>query len=337
MKTEQKILISKCSATSFQFKGKELKCYYQRQNYFANKGVYQLVGSNSLGDKNNFILDDTFNNISFTYYGIDTIMPIFPYYQYFFISEEGDRIAFHYESENLNQDDFSPIYPSINDERALSDCHKVHFNLNGEDTNLIYCDITKDEIDYFDYYKKDVQLVYKYLCGTKKTTYTRVYKLDKSVSPLFRIQYLIIPEKSTISNYDRFILVSTVEGTSSFDESETFDVLLNVEKNGYNNTYLLECSTGLPIIGSNYKMYCFINSEKSISIGYDNIYLLPFSFPYRPYKIYQIIINDTIKGNTVDPTPDPTPDPGPEPEPKPSISYFLKLSISLIVSILFLF
>ena len=319
-----------CSTTSMPLKGKELKCYYQRQNYFANKGVYQLVGSNSLGDNNNFILDDSFNKISFTYYGIDTIMPIFPYYQYFFISEEGDRIAFYYESENLNQVDFSPIYPSVNDERALSNCHKVNFNLNGEDTNLIYCDITKDEIDYFDYYNNDDgELVYNYLCGLKVTTYTMVYKLNKDVSPLFRIQNLIIPGKSIITKYDKFILVSTVEGKSSFNEAETFDVLINIEKNGYNNTYLLECSTGIPQIGSNNRIVCFINTDKSISLGYDNIYLLPFSFPYRLHKIYQILINDTIKGITDDPTP--------EPEPKPSISYFLKLSIFLVVSILFLF
>ena len=187
-----------CSTTSIPFKGKELKCYYQRQNYFANKGVYQLVGYNSLGEKNNFILDDSFNKISFTYYGIDTIMPIFQYYQYFFISEEGSRIAFYYdESQNLNQEYFSPIYPSKYDEWALSDCHKVFFNLYGITTNLIYCDITKDEIDYFNYYKDDIQLFYKVLCGLKQTTFTRVYKLNKDVSPLFRLQYLIIPEKSS--------------------------------------------------------------------------------------------------------------------------------------------
>ena len=312
-----------CSATNIPLKGKEIKCYYQRQDYFAPKGVYQLVGSNSLGDNNNFILDDSFNNISFTFYGIDDIIPIFPYYQYFFISEEKDRITFYYESENLNQNDFSPIYPSEDDERALSDCHKVYFNLNGEDTNLIYCDLTKDEIDYFTYYNnKDNSLVYKYLCGLKTTTYTMVFKLNKNVSPLFRIQNLIIPSKSIITNYDKFIIVSTVEGKSSFESNEIFDVLINFEKNGNNKTYLLECSTGIPKIGSNYRMDCFLNVDKDISLQYDNIYLLPFNFPYRISKIYQIIINDTIKGSTVEPT---------------SISYFLKLSISLFVSILFLF
>ena len=83
----------------------------------------------------------------------------------------------------------------------------------------------------------------------------------------------------------------------------------------------MECSTGYPKISNNYRMDCFLNAD--ISVEFDNIYLLPFSFPYRLYNIYQVIIKNAIKGSIVDPE-------------QSSISCFLKLSISIFISILFL-
>ena len=335
-----------CSTTPIPGRSKELRCFYDWQNYFTYKGNYIFKEANSLGKENSFALDDSFKGKKFTYWAIDFIEPYYTNSQYFFISEEGSRILFSFSPIGISKDILSPIYPNYNVNTPLSDCHIVQINLNGENLEWVYCNIKKDEIDYFDDFSEqsDSPLLYNIFCGYKEITGTIANKLDKSKFPVFKIKSLILPKEKQLTESTEINIISSMEGSITHfkAEDEMFIIFSNIEKNGVNKTYELLCIVLPSEVTKNYTMSCFFNIERSISLEFDNIYLLPYYFPYTPNYPYEIYINKTIKGtNGYEPEPEPGPEPGPgpepDPQPKPSSSYFLKISQYIFVAILFLF
>ena len=115
-------------------------------NYFTFKGNYEFRTSRLLGTENKFILDDSFDGKSFKFWGYDIVEP---FYVEYFISEEGNRIMFIYEA--ADESILPPIYPNERNSNALSNCSTLN-NIRG--FNFIYCDIAKEELQYFNFYIK---------------------------------------------------------------------------------------------------------------------------------------------------------------------------------------
>ena len=330
-----------CGSTNIPLQGKKLTCYFDYYYFFNLKGVFQFKGYKSLGIDNEFVLDDSFKGKSFTFWGEDSIGPLLTDNQYYYVSEEGSRIIFDYEPLGVDDGTISPIFPNINIDKALSECNRIQFG----GLTLIYCDIKNEEIDYFEdlsQQSEDSDLVYYIDCGTKISTSTYVYKLDKTKYPVFKIKSFIIPNISQITDEDVLILVSEVEGSFSyFKEEEMFVTFTNIENRGYNTTYLMLCLAEVPEnITDEYNISCYLNLDVGESPKFDNIYLNPYNIPYSPKYPYEIFLNKTIKGEkNNEPGPDPGPDPGPEPEPEPEpdSSIFLKLWFSIFIPLLMWF
>ena len=307
---------------------KKLSCYFEYQ-YFSNlKGDFQFKGYKSLGIDNEFVLDDTFKGKSFTFWGEDSIEPLLTDIQYYYISEEGSRILFQYESLGNDDGKITPIYPNINIDTALKECHRVLIG----GLSLVYCDIKNEEIDYFEDFSQisdQSDLVYNIDCGIKITTFTYVYKLDKTKYPVFKIKNFIIPRKSQITDKDVLILVSEIEGSFSyFKEEQIFITLTSIENKRINTTYLMLCLAEIPgNINEEFNISCIFDLDVGESPRYDNIYVNPYIIPYNTKYPYEIFLNETIKGEK-------NYGPEPEPDPEPDSSLFLKLWFSIFITLL---
>ena len=318
-----------CSTISLPQKQKKLSCYFDIFNYLKNKGVYEFKSSKSLGTENKFILDDTFQGQQFTFWGYDSIYPLFYSItgtQYFYVSEEGSRIIFYYTANGGDESILPPIYPNINSEKPLNDCH--YTPINNSEFNILYCDIKKDEIDYFeDKVVSDSPVIYDTWCGYKETTETIVYKLDKTKYPVFRFKNIYLTK-----NYIEFNATVAVEGSvSELYHDNFFIVYTDVEKNNKNTTFLTMCVIGsLKETNIDTNITCIINTEL---FEFDNVYILPFTFPYYGSLPFEVRINGIIKGIIIDPDekPDPKPDPEPDPEPDPTPSFSNSFKISFII------
>ena len=79
------------------------------------------------------------------------------------------------------------------------------------------------------------------------------------------------------------------------EEDHSFISFVNVEYYNLNRTYEMLC-----IIHNKYKsgknvyLQCVFNIEKSQTIKYDNIYLLPYYMPYEMLYQYEVIIKKAI-------------------------------------------
>ena len=311
-----------CGTTSFPQQGKKLNCYYEYWSLLKNKGVYEFKASQSLGSENIFKLDDSFEGLNFTFWGNDLLAPIIPQLnsQTFYVSEEGSKIIFSYITVSEDKSKISPIY-GPKSEKALSDCHKIQFE-DEEGTEAIYCNIKKDELNYFDDKESsDTPIVYDVLCGYKYPTYTIVYKLNKIYYPVYRFKKIYLPKTKKITDpkIDNFTAVIDIEGNpKGFTKSNMFIVFTYIEKDNKNKTYLTTCLTieyEKPIRDIN--ITCILNYDtgKEKEILYDNIYFLPYTIPYNPSYPYEAIIEKTIKG--IIPI---------IPPPTPSSSHYFKIS-----------
>lgn len=328
-----------CSTTSIPGRSRQLKCYYDWNYYLFSLGEYKFIGSNTLGRENSFILDDSFNDKSFTFLGLYQIISFLGLWQNLYISENGSRILFYYVKFGEEGEKLNPIYPNANTHRALSDCHKIQMNLEGEVEEFVYCNINEEEINYFEYEsltQSDNPVLFDILCGYKENTYTIVYRLDKTKSPVFKIKGMFLPNKERITEKDELILNAIAEGSiSNFKNAdEIFVGFTNIEKNGVNSTFVLLCLTGIPPIGKAYNISCILDIENDKSLEYDDIYLLPYTLPYDSKYPYEIFINETIKGSKN--YTDIEPEPEPEPQPEPDFSSYIKISLVIFISIFLL-
>ena len=320
-----------CSTTSFFGQSNKLKCYFEIKNYFGDLGKYVFNDSNSLGRENEFNLDNSFNGKSFYFWGLNEIITYWNFYQTYFVSREGSKIMFEYSegTEGGILNPLNPLYPNSKTNKALSDCHKIELN----DESWVYCNLKEEEINYFEDFSGDTTdspMVYDRLCGYKQNTFTIVYKLNKAYFPVFNVDSLIIPNKTKITNNDKLLITTKIEGSiSNFKDSEIFVSFIDVEKNGANVSIFLFCSNKVPKSKVNpHNIECVSNLEDGKSLEFDNIYLLPYYMPYEQKYIYEIFIKDTIKGKV---------DSNPYVPDDPNFSYFLRMQLSLFIMILLLF
>ena len=214
--------------------------------------------------------------------------------------------------------------------KPLSDCHKAPLPPYDEYISYIYCNIKADEVDYFkdSKHQDDSPMLYDVLCGNKEDSGTITYKLDKTLYPVFRVKKLIYPETHNVTEKDGFTLIVDIEGSiDGYKKDQMFMFFINIEINQTNSSNLeMLCTTGVPDhVGNDLNITCSLNLDRGESILYDNIYILPFNLPYYNQVPYEVIINDTIKGED------------PDKDEPVSSSYFYKISLSFILAFLLLF
>ena len=275
---------------------KKTACYYEYWNIWADKGIYTFNSFKSLGVDNNFALDSTFEGKQFKLYGFDELIPI--YIAKFYISQEGSKIMFFYFSETEEDEpNIPPIYANKYADKPLNECDYFYFM----DYYFVYCNLKKDEIDYFDDMNttNNNSLAYSVYCGAKYEFETFAYKLDKNKYPVFKIKNLILPkEEDYVSSESILTGVADIEGSLSgyFDEKNTFYTFAYIDLFGQNYSSLVICELTKPIkIMKNYLFNCSLDIIEGYDIPYDNIYLLPLAFQDEFKSPYEIYIKDEIK------------------------------------------
>ena len=287
-----------CSIVSL-INGKKKVCYYEHYNYYNDKGTFKFDFSQSLGDDNYFILDSSFKEKEFNFYGIDAYDYVFSNYLY--VSQEGSKIMFFYS--NFGGDDrfISPIFPNENSTYSLSDCKNVNF----VDFDFVYCDIKQNELDYFyDMNKQGSSLVYNVLCGYKQEVSTIVYKLDTNKYPIFKVKKFVLPQEKILSSQSKFTGVADIEGSISGYHStqSSFYLFAYIEIENQNYTSLIQCVLNKPRrIMKNYLFNCYSLSEIP-EIPYNNVYFHPYNMPDQIQYPYEIYMKEIIKGEKYDPT-----------------------------------
>ena len=278
-----------CAPYKIPTHGNLIKCYYEIEDYSANRGLYEFKGLQSLGTENEFKMDDTFNNRTFNFWGLDYIEAY--NYPLFIVSEVGKRITFPYEA--TTKDILPPIYPDKDSKNPFKNCKKLN-NLP-----FIYCDIDKDEFDEL----KDVNddsanpAVYGILCGYKNP-FIFVLKNTKNYFTSFTINKFNLPEIEEIANNTLLTVIAKVGGTIyDFDLiKNSFIVIAEAEKNNKNTTLLMHCYIKTPSSsGKNIDLPCHFLIDKGNKIKYDNLYLLPYYMVKDMEKYYEVIIKGTIK------------------------------------------
>ena len=280
-----------CGVNSFSGGNNKLNCYYEVMNSFTFKGNYVFKTSRPLGTENKFILDDSFDGKSFKFWGYDTISP---FYYIYFISEEGNRIMFRYKT--TDESILPPIYPNEENSNALSNCNTLN-NIKG--VNFIYCDITKEELQYFNYPQSTyLPLVFDILCEYKQPI-LYVCLFDKQKYASFKIIQFKIKSKIIIDSTE-LDLVSKIEGNldNYKNSNNSFISFINVEKNNINSTEIILCYIGqYKTTVTQTELKCNVVVSEGEKIRYDNLYLLPYYMTYTTDYPFQIIINDTIKAD----------------------------------------
>ena len=235
-------------------------------------------------------------------------------------------MTFYYESND--ESILPPIYPNIASSTPLSDCHKI------DDIPFVYCEIKKNELNYFNYYSYPLEnpIVYNMLCGYKQS-FIFGFLLNKNVGISLRIKNFTIPEEDLVIKSNTILtVVAEYDGAIDYFQSENniFFNFVKVEYNNLNKTNEIACFIlGSFKSGRNIYLKCVFNIPESLTIKYDNIYLLPYYAPYEMEYDYEVIIKETIKCAKESKKPDP--------KPVPSFSRYLKSSIGFILGLLVLF
>ena len=285
-----------CSSVNILNEQKSI-CYYEYWNYWADKGIYKYSDYNSLGTENVFTLDSSFKDQEFKFYGFDELYPIFTNYLY--VSQEGSKIVLLYYTDNLEIDDeliIPQIYANDNSSLPLRDCDYLEF----EDIYFIYCDIKKDEIDYFEEMstKNDNPLAYSILCGYKEPIDVVAYKLDTSKYPIIKLKNMILPEGDTISSKSILTGVADIEGSlSGYNQKQNiFYDLADIDVYGMNLTALIYCEFDQPKkIMKDYYFNCYIDMASGYNVPYDNLYILPYNLPQESEYPFEVYIKETFK------------------------------------------
>ena len=293
-----------CSKNNITGKGEISKCYFEYWNLNSYRGNYTLQDYQSLGDDNIFILDKQFENKKVYNYGYNYIYTLIT--EYYFVSEEGSRILMNFVPNNPNEETIIPnIYADWNVNKTLSNCQPI------EGFSYMYCDITKEELNYFEEFswdgnRTDKDLIYDILCGDKDITNVVIYRLNKEKYPVLRVKDFKFERVDEISNSTWFTLVADVEGNKEACKEGTnyFINNINIETEGENKTFTIYClikNTSITENAANIKCGYL---EIDYTIKYDNVYLLPFYLPYDYTYPTELIIKDTIKATIIEPTPE---------------------------------
>ena len=293
-----------CSKNNITGKGEISKCYFEYWNVNSYRGYYTLQDYQSLGDDNVFILDKQFENKHVYNYGYNYIYTLIT--EYYFVSEEGSRILMNFVPNNPNEEIIIPnIYADWNVSKKLSNCQPI------EGFFYMYCDITKEELDYFEEFswdgnRTDKDLTYDILCGDKDITNVVIYRLNKEKFPVLRVKEFKFERVDEISNSTWFTLVADIEGNKEACKEGTNFFINNIfiESEGENTTFTMYCLIRNTSIKENTANIKCGYLEIDYTIKYDNVYLLPFYLPYDYTYPTELIIKDIIKATIIEPTPE---------------------------------
>ena len=273
---------------------KEGICNYDFSSYQNNiKGYYKYKDHQSLHTNNIYNLDfSSMPNNQFLYNGQYEFDPF--YEKKFYISEEGNTILLNINFGIYEEDKkfFSKIYPNNNTKIALSECDILPF----VHYNYLYCNIKQNETKYFKGKNKNLPLIYDTFCGIKEETFTKIYILDKTKYPSFRIHSILLPNGTYIKENTKFTLIANIEGSiSKFKGKDNiFFTFINIENKNENSTEKLECKIPRPLkIQDNFEINCEIFLWEKIK--FKNIYLLHYFYPYKYINPFEIIIKNDIK------------------------------------------
>ena len=304
---EMKFKNTKSSDSSFYYQcgleplknNNEGVCSYAAESIYNEKGYYTYSDYLSL-QKNNLLQFDfsSFQNQQFYYYGADYIDPL--YGEDYYVSEEGSKIFLYFEAISDEDDDFvSLIYPNKKSTTPLSNCKAINIS-DAEVQLIVYCDLTKSEIDYFD---SSLPLAYSVLCGSKEQTSAIIHKLDKSNYPLYRVKRLVIPDEQYLQQYSEFIMIADIEGSvSGVDNNNynTFGAIIDIKNGEESNIKFLHCETpGSSSKKTNIELTCSILLDNSdigrLTCNINNVYLYPIYYPKKTYNPYEVRINDNLE------------------------------------------
>ena len=234
-----------CSVFSSNIHGNKLNCYYENWDLYNPKGIYNLNSIMSLGKENEFIINDS--QISqFTFYGYEYLLPLFENIQYFYVSEKGSKLIIHNDPDYEIDEKVPNIFPSNQSKEHLSNCKKEKYYSRGGLYNLIICELTENEILKFNKDTK-VEIDYNYYCGYIDSTYTYVYKLDKTKYPVFRVKSAFLERVQIINYYTQFYLIADIEGSlSGFNKGQMFAGFANIEYDNRNITHIIVCYAEIP-------------------------------------------------------------------------------------------
>ena len=172
--------------------------------------------------------------------------------------------------------------------------------MNLADYDYIFCNISQDEIEYFDKENKNISLIYDILCGQKMEIPVFVHQLDKIKYPIFRVNYFLLPSSTSISYYTELSLIVNIEGSISYFTSELseFSAFIKIIRN--NRFIELEILCEIPEISeiqNNYEIKCYpMIYSFYISYRYDEIILLPYNTLYEIQQPFEVIIKSSLKG-----------------------------------------
>ena len=302
-----------CNKVILKTKGEVVICYYERWNFFAYKGIYKFHSFSSLGDENEFVLDEGFKNMQFNNLGYDEIFS--EIYEYYFISDEGSRILMYYYPNREDEEKILPtIYADFDLVNPLSNCHIIKGMSDG--FSYVYCDITKEELNYFQDFsweekdRDDIDLAYPILCDEIYFTSAYIYRLNKTQYPVFTINDFQFEKVEEISNETTFTLFADIDGNQNVDKKgeNYFINFVNIENDGENQTYTMLCK-----LDESFNITCDLSIKDPTKYG--NVYLLPYYYPYDYTYPTELIIQNEIKANIIEP-PIPEEEESVEPEPE---------------------
>jgi hypothetical protein len=307
-----------CNKVILKTKGEVVICYYERWNFFAYKGIYKFHSFSSLGDENEFVLDEGFKNMQFNNLGYDEIFS--EIYEYYFISDEGSRILMYYYPNREDEEKILPtIYADFDLVNPLSNCHIIKGM--SDDFSYVYCDITREELNYFQDFsweekdRDDIDLAYPILCDEIYITSAYIYRLNKTQYPVFTINDFQFEKVEEISNETTFTLFADIDGNQNVDKKgeNNFINFVNIENDGKNQTYTMLCK-----LDESFNITCYLSIKEPTK--YDNVYLLPYYYPYDYTYPTELIIKKGIKANIIEPPiPEEEEEQIPEPEEEEKI------------------
>ena len=274
-------------------------CNFDLESYNVNqKGIYKYEDSNLIFKNNLFNIE--FNPDSdkqFYYNQYDLLLNVYIGVHNYYISEEGSGIILTYIPFSNESKFESNIYINNETKKIIKNCEEF---MNLVDYSYIFCNISQDEIEYFDKENKNISLIYDILCGKKEEIPVFVHQLDKTKYPIFRVKYFLLPYSTSINYYTELSLIVNIEGSISDFTSELSYFLSFIKIIRNNRITELEIGCEIPEISkiqNNYEIICFpmIDSYYT-SFSYDEIFLLPYNTPYQNPQPFEVIIKNSLKG-----------------------------------------
>jgi len=278
----------------------EINCFYELNKLYnyKKKGKYIFKEFESFGKENSFKLN-SFDKISFDFYGFDTISPL--KYKQYYVSQKGSKILFQHLYTG-DDDSLPTIYKDLYLNYPLKNCHHLKTSTKLS-VDLAYCEITQDDLNYLNT-KDSVNVYYNILCGYFYSTNIILAKLDMDNFPVFKIYQFLKPNDDILTKNSELIIVSNVTGNTQYfqNEGKYFKVIMEIENNKKNQTVLASC--GALVTSSDIKtnLICRLDIT-SATYKYQNIYLLPYFVMFETNVPFEVIIDKTIKiGEELKPT-----------------------------------